>query len=136
MANQVHPNVVRVFGLDQGVAELFGYEVVQASDGQCVIRAVVSQQFVNAAGFGHGSLAFTLMDTASAYAVASTESMGVTVNANVTYVKSLSAGDEMMASSSILTRSKRMVSLRSEVLVGESLVAHGTFMFQLLESKN
>lgn len=136
MANQVHPNVVRVFGLDQGVAELFGYEVVQASDGQCVIRSVVSQQFVNAAGFGHGSLAFTLMDTASAYAVASTESMGVTVNANVTYVKSLSAGDEMMASSSILTRSKRMVSLRSEVLVGESLVAHGTFMFQLLESKN
>ena len=136
MANQVHPNVVRVFGLDQGVAELFGYEVVQASDGQCVIRAMVSQQFVNAAGFGHGSLAFTLMDTASAYAVASTESMGVTVNANVTYVKSLSAGDEVMASSSILTRSKRMVSLRSEVLVGESLVAHGTFMFQLLESKN
>ena len=136
MANQVHPNVLRVFGLDQGVADLFGYEVMQASDGQCVIRAVVSQQFVNAAGFGHGSLAFTLMDTASAYAVASTESMGVTVNANVTYVKSLSAGDEMMASSSILTRSKRMVSLRSEVLVGESLVAHGTFMFQLLESKN
>ena len=136
MSDQVHPNVERVFGLDEGVANLFGYEVKQASEGQCVIRAVVSKQFVNAAGFGHGSLAFTLMDTASAYAVASTESMGVTVNANVTYVKPVSAGDEMLASSSILTRSKRMVSLRSEVLVDGSLIAHGTFMFQILESKN
>lgn len=136
MSDQVHPNVERVFGLDEGVANLFGYEVEQASEGQCVIRAIVSKQFVNAAGFGHGSLAFTLMDTASAYAVASTESMGVTVNANVTYVKPVSAGDEMLASSSILTRSKRMVSLRSEVLVDGSLIAHGTFMFQLLESKN
>ncbi len=136
MSDQVHPNVERVFSLDEGVANLFGYEVEQASEGQCVIRAIVSKQFVNAAGFGHGSLAFTLMDTASAYAVASTESMGVTVNANVTYVKPVSAGDEMLASSSILTRSKRMVSLRSEVLVDGSLIAHGTFMFQILESKN
>ena len=136
MSDQVHPNVERVFSLDEGVANLFGYEVEQASEGQCVIRAIVSKQFVNAAGFGHGSLAFTLMDTASAYAVASTESMGVTVNANVTYIKPVSAGDEMLASSSILTRSKRMVSLRSEVLVDGSLIAHGTFMFQILESKN
>ncbi len=134
--NQVHPNVERVFGLDQGVADLFGYEVVEASDGKCVIRASVSDQFVNAAGFGHGSLAFTLMDTASAYALASIESMGVTVNANVTYVKAVSAGDEMTAHASILTRSKRMVSLRSEVMVAKVLVAHGTFVFQLLESKS
>ena len=60
----------------------------------------------------------------------------MTVNANVTYVKSVAAGDEMIAQSSILTRSKRMVSLRSDVMVAEDLVAHGTFIFQLLESKN
>ena len=74
----------------------------------------MSEQFVNAAGFGHGSLAFTLMDTASAYALASNETMGVTVNANVTYVKGVSAGDEITARSSIFEGSKRMVSLRSE----------------------
>ena len=136
MENKIHPNVERVFGLDRGIANLFGHEVVNASDGQCQIRTTVTEQFVNAAGFGHGSLAFTLMDTASAYAVASIESKGVTVNANVTYVKSVSAGDEMIAQSSILTRSKRMVSLRSEVMVAEDLIAHGTFIFQLLESKN
>ncbi len=136
MENKIHPNVERVFGLDRGIANLFGHEVVNASDGQCQIRTTVTEQFVNAAGFGHGSLAFTLMDTASAYAVASIESKGVTVNANVTYVKSVAAGDEMIAQSSILTRSKRMVSLRSDVMVAEDLVAHGTFIFQLLESKN
>ena len=136
MSLKVHPNVNRVFNLDRGVAKLFGYEVIEATDGQCCLKATVSEQFVNAAGFGHGSLAFTLMDTASAYALASNETMGVTVNANVTYVKGVSAGDEITARSSILEGSKRMVSLRSEARVNEVVVAHGVFLFQLLEARS
>ena len=136
MKTQVHPNVDRVFSLDQGVAELFGYKVIRALEGECLIRTVVSEQFVNAAGFGHGSLAFTLMDTASAYALASIETIGVTVNANVSYVKGVVAGEELQAYASILTRSKRMVSLRSEATVAGVVVAHGTFLFQLLDSKS
>ena len=132
MTDGVHPNVTRVFNLDQGVAGLFAYEVVEALDGNCCIKAKVSDRFVNAAGFGPGSLAFTLMDTASAYALASTESMGVTVNANVTYLKAVSAGDELIASASIFDGSKRMVSLRSEARVNEVVVSHGVFLFQLL----
>jgi len=133
---RVHPNVDRVFSLDQGVAGLFGYKVIRALEGECLIRTVVSEQFVNAAGFGHGSLAFTLMDTASAYALASIETIGVTVNANVSYVKGVVAGEELQAYASILTRSKRMVSLRSEATVAGVVVAHGTFLFQLLDSKS
>ena len=136
MKTRVHPNVDRVFSLDQGVAELFGYKVIRALEGECLIRTVVSEQFVNAAGFGHGSLAFTLMDTASAYALASIETIGVTVNANVSYVKGVVAGEELQAYASILTRSKRMVSLRSEATVAGVVVAHGTFLFQLLDSKS
>lgn len=136
MKTRVHPNVDRVFSLDQGVAELFGYKVIRALEGECLIGTVVSEKFVNAAGFGHGSLAFTLMDTASAYALASIETIGVTVNANVSYVKGVVAGEELQAYASILTRSKRMVSLRSEATVADVVVAHGTFLFQLLDSKS
>ena len=49
---QIHPNVNRVFKLDQGVAWLFGYEVIEASNGSFCIKARVSNEFVNAAGFG------------------------------------------------------------------------------------
>ena len=59
--------------------------------------------------------------------------MGVTVNANVTYVKGVSAGDEITLVRQFL-RSKRMVSLRSEARVNEVVVAHGVFLFQLLEA--
>ena len=62
--------------------------------------------------------------------------MGVTVNANVTYVKGVSAGDEITARSSILEGSKRLVSLRSEARVNEVVVAHGVFLFQLLEARS
>jgi uncharacterized protein (TIGR00369 family) len=136
LSNAIRPNVQRVFELDQGVAQPFGYEVVQAGEGQCVLKVVVREQFVNAAGLAHGSLAFTLMDTASAYAIASLDSMGVTINANRTYVKGVSAGDELITRASIFTRSKRILSMRSEVLVKEAVVAHGSFVFQLLEPRN
>ena len=62
-------------------------------------------------------LAFSLMNTASTYALALTESMGVMVNANVTCVKAVSAGDGLLACVTIFDRSNRMVSLRSEALV-------------------
>ena len=129
MSLQIHPNVNRVFELDQGVAKLFGYEVIEASAGSCCITARVSNEFVNAAGFGHGSLAFTLMDTASAYALASTESMGVTVKDNVTCVEALPAGDVLIACDSKFDRSNRIVSLLSEALVKEVVIAHGIFLF-------
>ena len=93
------------------MASLFAYEMIVASEGNCRIKGRVLDQFVNAAGFCYVSLAFSLMNTASTYALALTESMGVTANANVTCVKAVSAGDGLLACITIFDRSNRMVSL-------------------------
>ena len=71
------------------MASLFAYEMIVALEGNCRIKARVRDQFVNAAGFCYGSLAFSSMNTASAYALLLTESLGVTVNANVSCVKAV-----------------------------------------------
>ena len=103
--------------------------MIGTSEGNCRIKAKVIDQIVNAAGFCYVSLAFTLMNTTGAYAPAPTESMGVTVNANVTCVEALPAGDVLIACASKFDRSNRIVSLRSEALVKEVVIAHGIFLF-------
>ena len=110
-----------------------------ARDGRCEITAQVPAQLVNAAGFAHGSVAFSLLDTACAYALSSLEVRGVTVNANTTYVAGAEAGQSLTAIITVVSRTRRTASLRGEVYLqdGEArkLAAHGSFVFQLLDAK-
>ena len=135
-SQQLHPNTTSLMQRDQSVLELFGISVQQAHDGHCRLHAQVTEQLVNGAGFAHGALAFALLDTACAYAVASLETLGVTVNANVSYVKGSQQGDQLDAQVSVVSRSKRLLTLTGEVHNQDAqLVAHGSFMFQLLEPR-
>jgi uncharacterized protein (TIGR00369 family) len=74
------------------------------------------------------------MDSASAYACASQGVRGVTTNGNITYVKGANAGAELFASAEVVSQSRRVMSLKAEVMDHQGqLPAHGTFLFQLLE---
>ena len=75
-----------------------------------------------------------MADTASAYALRSTGSPGVTQNASITYLKGAKPGMELEAEARVVKAGARMVSLRAEVRSGESLIAHGIFNFALLSN--
>ena len=111
--------------------------VEAAHEGVCRLRATVPASLVNAAGFAHGGVAFALLDTACAYALGSLETRGVTINANTTFVKGAAAGSELEAVVNVVSRSRRVATLRGEVFLlddGERvLAAHGSFVFQLIE---
>jgi len=133
----IHPRVQAALAQDQGILDGFGMTLARARDGVCEFDCVVPEQMVNAAGFAHGAVAFALLDTACAYALSSTEARGVTLNANTTYIKGAQAGSVLRGSASVLSRTRRIATLRGEVHVldkGETvLAAHGTFVFQLID---
>ena len=138
MAEQIHPRVRQVRQQDRGILDAFGMTVTRALDGVCEAQCEVPASLVNAAGFGHGSIAFSLMDTACAYAIGSTEHRGVTVNANVTYVRGLTGGARANSRVEIVSRSRRVATLTGQVWVAtadgdQELAAHGTFVFQIIE---
>ena len=140
MAEQIHPRVALALEADKGILETFGITVDAALDGACRLRSTVPASLVNAAGFAHGGLAFALLDTACAYALGSLETRGVTVNANTTFVKGAAAGDELEADVSVVSRGRRVATLRGEVFLKDNggeriLAAHGSFVFQLIEVK-
>ena len=76
--------------LIQGDANIrcnFGIEVLSAHQGVCELELVVTHDWVNGAGFTHGSVAYAMMDSACAYACGSLDVLGLTTSGNVTYVR-------------------------------------------------
>lgn len=136
----IHPRARSAIAADSGILKTFGMTVRSAQAGVCEALATVPDTLVNAGGFAHGSIAFSLMDTACAYALGSLEVRGVTVNANTSYVKRVEAGAQLTAKVSVLSRSRRVATLTGQVFVesdnGRELVAHGSFTFALLENES
>jgi uncharacterized protein (TIGR00369 family) len=133
--SQISEHVVDAITGDQGILDAFGMKVVSAIEGQCDIHCQVPHSLVNAGGFAHGSIAFSLIDTAAAYAIRSTGSQGVTSTANITYVKGAVGGDSLEAKVVVLSQTRRVASLRGEVYLLTNdervLAAHGSLVFQL-----
>ena len=133
----IDAELAEVLQADQGILDAFGMSVVSAENGVCVIDCTVPASLVNAGGFAHGSIAFSIMDTACAYAIRSKGRRGVTSNANVTYVKGGAANSKLSGEVRVVSLTRRVASLRGEVHLHESgqsepaLAAHGTFVFQL-----
>ena len=123
---------------DAGILDHFGMEFIRAEQGVCEMEATVKPELINAAGLAHGGLLFALADTACAYAVGSLGTRGATINANMTYVHAATAGQHLVGKAEVVNRSRRLVSLRAEVVTGGAdsrLLAHGTFVFMLIEQE-
>ena len=123
-----------VLARDAGMFKRLGMRYEWHRDGACRIAATVDAEVVNAAGFAHGALYFALADTASAYAIRSLGVFGVTTDANMHYARGAAAGDDIHVLAEVMSRSRRLASIRAEVrrTADDVLLTHGTFSFLLL----
>ena len=121
---------------DKTIRENFGIEVLSADAGNAELVLVVTDAWVNAAGFTHGSVAYAMMDSACAYACASLDVLGLTTSGNVTYVRGSQAGARLRATAKVVSQSRRVMTFTTEVVDDqEQLLAHGSFVFQLVEKR-
>ncbi len=121
---------------DAGILDHFGMRFIRSEQGVCEMEATVKPELINAAGLAYGGLLFSLVDIACAYAVGSLGTRGATINANLNYVRAAAAGQRIVGRAEVVNRSRRLVSLRAEVVTGDAdsrLLAHGTFVFMLLD---
>jgi len=121
---------------DTTIRENFGIEVLSADAGNAELVLVVTDAWVNAAGFTHGSVAYAMMDSACAYACASLDVLGLTTSGNVTYVRGSQAGVRLRATAKVVSQSRRVMTFTTEVVDEQQrLLAHGSFVFQLVEKR-
>ena len=132
MTRDLHPLLVDVLAADAEMLAHFGMEFVEAGDGTATLRAVPRREFVNSLSVAHGSLAFTLADTAAAYAMSSRGLHAATVNANIAFTGPIKEGVEAMAVAGITTAGRTLATVTSTLTSSERVVGHATFQFFIL----
>ncbi len=133
MSADIHPSAQKVLDGDAQIRASYGMVVTRAQAGGCDLHLIVDQDWINAAGYTHGSVAYAVMDSACAYASASLQKLAVTVNGNVTYTRGTQQGAKLFVSAELLSQSKRVMTFNSRIVDAQQrLVAHGSFVFQII----
>ena len=99
--------VNRLLAADAKVNALLGIALVQVSPGKAACRLVVGEHHVNSHAVYHGGILFALADTALAYANCSTNRAGMTLSANIIYVRPARLGDTATAVADIVLDGRR-----------------------------
>ena len=74
-----------------------GVELLGAEPGGCTVRMRVRDDMVNGFGVAHGGIAFSLADSAMAFAANSGTNVVVAVDNAVSYPAAINVGDELTA---------------------------------------
>jgi uncharacterized protein (TIGR00369 family) len=114
------------------IAELLGFEPVEAEEGRVVFAAVPSQEHYNPIGTVHGGLAATLLDSAMGCAVHSTLPAGVgytTLELKVNFVRPITTETgRILCEGTVVHRGGRVATAEGRVFAEAdgALLAHAT----------
>jgi uncharacterized protein (TIGR00369 family) len=114
------------------IAELMGFDGMEAEEGRVVFAALPGPQHYNPIGAVHGGLAATLLDSAMGCAVHSTLPEGVgytTLELKVNYTRPITTDTgRIVCEGKVLHRGSRVATADGRVIAERSgkLLAHGT----------
>jgi uncharacterized protein (TIGR00369 family) len=114
------------------IAELLGFEPVEAEEGRMVFAAVPEERHYNPIGTVHGGLAATLLDSAMGCAVHSTLPAGVgytTLELKVNFVRPITTETgRILCEGTVVHRGGRVATADGRVFAEAdgALLAHGT----------
>ncbi|MFK8025691.1 MAG: hotdog fold thioesterase [Ilumatobacter sp.] len=92
------------------VARELGIEIISAEPGAAVVSMTVTQAMTNGLDVCHGGIIFTLADTAMAHASNAAGRRTLSTSASIEWLRPVSVGERMVASSSIsATRGRNTV---------------------------
>jgi uncharacterized protein (TIGR00369 family) len=114
------------------IAELLGFEIVEAEEGRAVFALTPAEWMYNPIGMVHGGIAATILDSCMGCAVHTTLPAGVgytTTDLQVRYIRAM--GEEtgrVLAEGHVVHRGRRTATAEGRVFAedGEKLIAHGS----------
>ena len=92
---------------DLQIFDLLGIRIDSVEPGRARMKLTVREDMVNSHRYAHGGIAYTLADTAFAYACSSENDSIVTLSAHVVYTKAAKQDDELTAEAVVTTRGSR-----------------------------
>jgi acyl-CoA thioesterase len=96
-------------------SQWLGIEVVKVAPDASTVRMTVRPEMVNGFGVAHGGIAYSLADSALAFASNTHGHVTVAIDNNVTYQAAVNVGDVLMAVAVMESSTKRLSFLRVSV---------------------
>ncbi len=93
LANQVIAQVMK----DDLFSQWLGMEIIEIREGYSKIKMVVRNEMINGLGIVHGGIAFSLGDTAFAFACNTRNNLSVALDTSINFLKPVHPGDELTA---------------------------------------
>jgi len=108
------------------VATGLGAELIRWGPGHAAVRAIVDSSHANFMGVVHGGTLFTFADIALSFASNSHGRVALAIQVDIAYHRGVAPGDEVVATATEISRTRRIANYRLELHVGDILVASAT----------
>ena len=89
--------VVNQMMQNDSFSQWMGLEVLEVREGYSKVRMTIRKEMVNGFGIVHGGLAFSLADSAFAFACNNRNNISVALDVTITFTKAVNIGDVLTA---------------------------------------
>jgi acyl-CoA thioesterase len=98
MTNPINPSsVVDHMMSHDRFSQWLGIEVLEIKEGYSKIQMAIRDEMVNGFGIAHGGVAFSLADSALAFACNNRNNLSVALDVTITFTKAVNVGDTLTA---------------------------------------
>lgn len=93
----LHQQVVQHMMHHDAFSNWLGIEVLDVQEGYSKIKMIVRPEMVNGFGIAHGGIAFSLADSAFAFACNNRNNLSVALDTSINFLKAVNINDELVA---------------------------------------
>jgi len=97
MSDELANKVVSKMMENDAFSQWMGLEVLEVREGYSKVRMIIRPEMVNGFGIVHGGLAFSLADSAFAFACNNRNNISVALDVTITFTKAVNVGDVLTA---------------------------------------
>jgi acyl-CoA thioesterase len=97
MSDQAAKNVVSHMMQQDLFSQWLGIEIIEIKEGYSKIQMILRKEMVNGFHVVHGGIAFSLADSAFAFACNNRNNLSMALDANITFTKTMKPGDVLTA---------------------------------------
>ena len=80
-----------------GFSQWLGINLIEIKEGYSKIQLTIREEMVNGFGIAHGGIAFSLADSALAFACNNRNNLSVALDVTITFTKAVNVGDTLIA---------------------------------------
>ena len=93
---------------EDAFSKWMGIEIVDVSDGYCQLKMTVRKEMLNGFKIAHGGIAYSLADSALAFASNSNGKKSLSIETSISHMESVKDGDELTATTKELSISEKI----------------------------